>query len=67
MTKPVTHWNVTIDTICPQCGRQVDLLPTDGFKDWYNLLISYHYGEANRLAVTCPHCGSGFHVAMDLD
>ncbi len=67
VTKPVTKWTVTVETECPACGGKVDLLSQPEMRDWYDLIISNHFGECGSVKAKCLRCGKSFKAEMDFD
>lgn len=56
-------WSVTLDTECPSCSEDVDLLEYSDFWDHAEFDIAEHGTERTKgVEVTCPECGDDFKV-----
>lgn len=65
--KPATEleatWSISLDTTCPSCKEEVDLLETPDFWEDSRLQpIENHTARSSNLKVTCPKCSHEFEV-----
>lgn len=57
--RPTAHWTIELNTTCPACEKEVDLLDDPDF--WGGRLLGV--GEDRKqVSVTCPDCGAEFEV-----
>ena len=56
-------WSISLDTTCPGCNEDVDLLATSDFwEDTKVEPIENCTNRSNNLSVTCPKCSHEFEV-----
>jgi len=56
-------WFIYLDTECPKCRCDVDLLEAPGFWDNAKFQVGENGTKGTRgVSVVCPACGHGFDV-----
>jgi DNA-directed RNA polymerase subunit RPC12/RpoP len=59
--KPVAYWSISLDTECPECKAEFDLIDLDSFRESsVNPLDRVEGYEA-----TCPHCEHEYLLALE--
>ena len=61
--KMIAFWSISLDSECPLCGEDVDLLRAPDFWEGKKIKpIENGTDEADNLAVQCPKCDHEFNV-----
>lgn len=50
--KPVAYWSIRLDTECPSCNAEFDLIDLDSFRESSINPLDRVQGYE----ITCPHC-----------
>jgi hypothetical protein len=65
MSKLTATWDMSLDTECPNCKQDVDLLDDPGFWDGRTIQAGEHETDATRdMDVVCPKCHHEFVVDL---
>jgi predicted RNA-binding Zn-ribbon protein involved in translation (DUF1610 family) len=65
--KLAATWSISLDTECPKCGEEFDMLcTTDFWEDHQGLqLCENSMDRAEDVDATCPKCGHEFKVDLE--
>lgn len=64
--KPTATWYITLDTECPACKENVNLLDANDFWDGRRFDAVEHGTDRTRdVDVICPNCGHEFNVDFE--
>jgi rubredoxin len=59
------EWRISLDTTCPRCRADVDLLDDPDFWDGNHFEAGEHRTDRTRgVEVACPNCGWEFKVNL---
>lgn len=50
--KSVAYWSISLDTECPSCGKDFDLIELDSFRESSVNPLD----RTKDYEITCPHC-----------
>jgi hypothetical protein len=66
MSKLTATWSITLDTTCPGCNEDVDLLDYEDFWDGRRIEAGEWGTPATTdIEVICPRCGHEFKVDLE--
>lgn len=65
--KLTATWSISLDTECPACKEDVDLLTADDFWEYHqSLQLCENRSErSENVRVWCPKCGHMFNVDLE--
>ena len=58
---PVAYWSIRLDTECPECQAEFDLIDLDSFKESSISPLD----RVKGYEITCPHCEAEY--LLDLE
>jgi ribosomal protein S27E len=65
--KLMATWSIRLDTECPACKEDIDLLSADSFWECNEKLmpIEHNTPRSTGMEVGCPKCGHEFKVDLE--
>jgi hypothetical protein len=59
--KPVAYWSISLDTECPACNAEFDLIDLDSFRESSVNPLD----RVEGYETTCPHCEHEYLLALE--
>jgi hypothetical protein len=64
--KHTATWSISLDTECPKCGEEFDMLcTTDFWEDNHFELCEHGTEQTENVDAYCPHCDHEFKVDLE--